>query len=249
LKEFLQRVLKYNKSLTLYHHGDCSLLGVSLDFELYIEEVYGEDDEVSRYSFNLESDFDPATKVREIYTIPNSITRPLTPQHTTLLNFNIGRYRGLREAERIADLVQPLTIEEKMALAKFLPTPIMPPLLLGIAESTVLAEAPLNPPHLYLVCRRVRLAYALTQPLLDSSRQKYDYDTAVLHFIHLYDVRDDDEHPLHETIASGQSLLDGVVLHKPMDCLIHDNHLFIADGGDDTRTSAVHIWTISKNDG
>jgi hypothetical protein len=246
LNGFLQQSLEYNKSLTLSHHGDCSFIGVSLNFELYVEEVFGEEDEVARYSFSLNSGIETEIKVREIYTTPASMTRPLESPHTKALNFSIGRYRGMREDERIADLVHPLTIQEKMALVKFLPIPVMPPLLFGIAESTVLAEASFAPPNIFLVCRRVRLAYGLTPPRLDNSHQKYDYDTAMLYFVQLYDPRKEEERPLHEIIASGQLLLSDVVLHKPMDCLIYEDKLFIADGGDETRASAIHIWTIHR---
>jgi hypothetical protein len=246
LNRFLQQSLEYNKSLTLSHNGDCSFLGISLNFELYIEEVFGEDDDVARYSLSLNRDVETEIKVREIYTTPASMTRPITSPYTKALNFSIGRYRGMREDERIADLVQPLTIQEKMALVKYLPIPIMPPLLFGIAESIVLAETAFAPPDIFLVCRRVRLAYGLTPPRLDSSHQKYDYDTAMLYFVHLYDANDNEEHPLHETIASGQLMLSDVVLHRPMDCLIHEDKLFIADGGDETRASAIHMWTIRQ---
>lgn len=221
-------------------------MGISLDFELYVEEVFGEDDDVAHYSINLNSGVETEIKVRDIYTTPASLKRPVSSHHAKALNFSIGRYRGMREAERIADLVQPLTIQEKMALVKFLPLPIMPPLLFGIAESVVLAEAAFASPDIFLVCRRVRLAYGLMPPRLDSSHQKYDYDTVMLYFVHLYDAHDTEEHLLHETIASGQSLLSGVVLHRPMDCLIHEDKLFIADGGDETHTSAIHIWTIHR---
>jgi hypothetical protein len=249
MRQFVQQSLEHYKSITLRHHGDCSLLGISPNLTIYVEEIYGEDDQLTRYKLDIDGRLTVLIDDDEGINddaLPINLARPAPIRHTTSLNFSIGRYQGMREQERIADLLQPLTIQEKMALVNHLKLAIMPPLLLGIAESTILAEALLTPPDQYLVCRRIRLAYALPQPRIDNYHQSYDYDTAVLYVAHLYDSHSDEEPLLHETITASQLLLPDVKLHRPMDCLIFDNHLLIADGGDETRTSHIHIWTISE---
>jgi hypothetical protein len=146
----------------------------------------------------------------------------------------------MREAERVGELVQPFTLQEKMTLIERLALNIMPPMLLGLAESYVLAEAELARPYLYVVCRRVRLAIALPAVQTDADGQPYDYDTLVLHLAHWIDRRSPDV-SLVEVIDH----LPGVTLHRPTDCIIRDGYLFISDGGGDQQKNRLHVWTIS----
>jgi hypothetical protein len=88
----------------------------------------------------------------------------------------------------------------------------------------------------------VRLAYALPAPRRDASQQLYDYDTKVLYLAHWFDRHSDLEVSLTDQINS----LPGVTLHRPMDCIIHGNYLFIADGGEGDRKSQIHIWDIHR---
>ncbi len=69
--------------------------------------------------------------------------KPQTGWHTMALNFAGPRHRGMRAPERTLDLVRPLSIQEKMALIDRFRLDVPPPLLLGIAESYVLAETPI----------------------------------------------------------------------------------------------------------
>lgn len=118
--------------------------------------------------------------------------------------------------------------------------PVAPPMLIGLAESFVLSEAPLQPPQSYVVCRRVRLAYATTTICTDDANQPYDYDTFVLYLAHVYD-RTRDESGL---LPAPEALLSDVTLNRPMDCLIHNDHLWIADGGDASQPSRLHRWRL-----
>ncbi len=247
MSDFLQQSLEHHKSLTLQQRGDCSLLGITPDLSLYVEEIYGEEDHLARYKVELDGSIrvladEDTLEGDAAFGYPADLLRRAPIQHTTALNFSSGRYRGMRENERVTDLVQPLTMQEKMALVKLSGLEVMPPLLIGVAESVILAEAPLVSPDHYLVCRRLRLAYVLPQPRVDRFRQKYDYDTVVLYVAQLYNVCVEEELPLHEIIASSKTLLPGVVLRRPMDCLVQGDYVVIAEGGDETQVSTVHMW-------
>jgi hypothetical protein len=238
-------------SLPLAHSGDCSLIGVAPDLTIYAEEIYGEEGWLAQHALKLDektiafSDENSGmNRDFEMLTLPNDLARSQPCKHTSALNFSGPRQRGLREPERIAELVRPLTIQTKMTLIERLKLNIMPPMLLGIAESYVLAEAPLFPPDVFMVCRRLRLAYALSQAKYDADHQLYDYDTLVLYIAHDYNPRVDDEIPPERALAG----LPGVHLRRPMDCIVRDQHLFIADGGTTEQVSAVHIWRIAKTE-
>ena len=73
--------------------------------------------------------------------------------------------------KRLLDLVRVLSIDEKMAVIDKFKLNIIPPMLIGVAESYVLAEAELQRPNLYFVCRRMRLAIALPEEWLDDEGQ------------------------------------------------------------------------------
>ena len=110
--------------------------------------------------------------------------------------------------------------------------------LLGIAESYVLAESEIIHPNLYFVCRRLRLAYVLTEPATDADGQPYDYDTQVIFVAHFHDC--DGELALADLLDD----LTDVPLHRPMDCVLAGDKLYIADGGEEDRLSAIHVWKL-----
>ncbi|HVU11577.1 MAG TPA: hypothetical protein VHD90_09875 [Phototrophicaceae bacterium] len=230
-------------TLTLKHPGDCSLLGVSPDETIYAEEVYGENAWVAQHALTsgstLIESVDEAEGTQEIQPLdlPDGTILSKSGWQTMALNFAGPRHRGLREPERIGDLVRPLDIQEKMALARRLRLDLPPPALLGLAESYVLAETRITPPNLYFVCRRLRLAIALPQAKLDADGQPYDYETRVLYLAHFYDGSEIPFGKLFENLTD-------VPLHRPMDCLLVGSKLYIADGGDSERLSTIHIWQL-----
>ena len=236
-------------TLPLKHNGDCNLIGVTPgsrdDLTIYAEEVYGEEGWLAQHSLRFDGSFSAsvdeffgtATDLKPL-ALPPEIVRPKTGWHTMALNFAGPRHRGLRTPERTLDLVRPLSIQEKMALIERLKLDLMPPLLLGIGESYVLAETEIIHPNLYFVCRRVRLAVALAEARLDADDQPYDYETQVLYLAHFY------EREQEPAITDILGDLTAVPLRRPMDCLWTGNHLFIADGGADDRLSAIHVWQI-----
>lgn len=233
------------RTLPLKYNGDCNLLGVTPDQMIYAEEVYGDDGLIAQHEMHPDGTFaqsvdeaDGARDAMQPIRLPTNAVKPKTGWHTMSLNFAGPRHRGMRVPERTADLVQPLTIDEKMTFIKRLKLDVPAPLLMGIAESYVLAESDILRPHLYFVCRRVRLALALPEERRDAEGQPYDYDTQVIYAAHFYDRREE---------LPNSSLYDALTdapLHRPMDCLLLDGHLYIADGGSGERLSAIHIWKL-----
>ena len=241
-------MLDYHTTLELTHNGDCHLLGMSADGTLYVEELYGSEDWFARHAITLQgqwihsADEEDGQNIDLVpFDLPQDLQRPTSPQYAHRLNFSGPRWRGLREAERIADLVRPFTIPTRMTLGQRLG--IAPPLLLGIAESRVLAEALLTPPDQVLVCRRVRIAYALETTEHDAEHQPYDYDTIPIFIAHPYHIMSGELDVEPDIAFAG---LPGVDLLRPMDCLVANGYLCVADGGDDSQKSRIHIWKISE---
>ncbi len=240
---------QYLTSLPLAHTGDCRLLGVSSDLMVYAEEVYGDDGWMAQHALRLDGtlaalvdeDNGNNTAIQPI-ALPDDLAKPKTGWHTMDLNFMGARHRGIRQLERIADVAQPLSLEDKALVAERLNVP--PPTILGLAESYVLAEIELVHPNLFLVCRRLRVVYALQEEQTDAQHEAYDYDSRVLYAAHLYDRSQDVRPTLRESLAA----LAGVPLQRPMDCLLAYNHLFVADGGEGERVSQVHVWRVENSD-
>lgn len=231
-------------TLPLQHEGDCSLIGVTPDRVIYAEEVYGDDGWVAQHALDFDGTFVESVDERDgvgdlqPLPLPPAIVKPKTGWQTMTLNFAGPRHRGMRESDRTVDMVQTLGIEEKMILVQRLNPDILPPLLLGITDSYVLAETQIVRPALYFVCRRLRLAVALPEPQLDDEGQPYDYDTRVIYLAHFYNCTE--ELRFRDCLAD----LTDVPLYRPMDCLLLGDQLFIADGGDAGRLSAIHVWQI-----
>lgn len=239
--------LEHIAKLALRHNGDCNLIGVAPDLTIYVEEVYGDDGWLAQLAMTIEGeilasvdeDFGSARELAPL-PLPAKLVEPRRGWHTMALNFTGPRHIGLRGPERLDDLVRPFSIPEKITLVNRLELNVVPPMLLGLAESYVLAEAPINPPNEFIVCRRLRLAYSLPEEQEDATGTPYDYDTLLLYVAHLFDRAAEQEPPLSEVILG----LAGIRLYRPMDCLISQGFLFLADGGSADRQSAVHIWRI-----
>ena len=240
--------LEYVESWPLRHRGDCNLLGATGDGRLYVEEMYG-DGWLAQHALgpdgqigeSVDEDGGAGDDLHAL-TLPADAAHSQPGWHSVALNFAGPRHRGLRDPERIADVVQPIAIPDKMRLVGAYRLPTTPPMLLGLAESFVLAEAPLQLPHLFVVCRRVRLAYALPSPSVDADDRPYDYDTVVLYAAHVYDRTRQPDSLMPDADAS----LPGVALHRPMDCLTRADRLYVADGGDETRLACIHCWQIMR---
>lgn len=242
--------LVHLKSIPLHHRGDCELLGVTPDYTLYVEEIYDDDDWIAQHILTLDGTFqgtmdEKAGKNRQFRPIklPENAKKNKNSQATAMLNYRGARHRGLAAAERIQETTRPLSISTKMALVKQLGLNIMPPMVLGVAESYVLSETVIKPPDLYLVCRRIRIAYALPALKVDPGNMAYDYDTLAMYIVHFYEAKTYDyEVAIDEALAG----LPDVELRRPMSCMCVDKYLFIAEGGTETTYSTVHIWEITR---
>lgn len=239
--------LTYKIGIPLKYNEDCNLLGVTPDLKLYIEEIYSHDAWIAQHIYQLDGshlaiideDFGKNTSLSPLQ-LPANLVRPKPGWHTMDLNFTGPRHRGLRGPERIADMVKPLSIQSKIALVERFGLPVSPPLILGLAESYVISEIELIRPHLYFVCRRLRVAYALPQSEIDSEGETYDYDTQVIYLAHFYDKNQTFDPQIEDLIDP----FPGINLVRPMDCLFYENHLFIADGGNTNAKSTIHVWEI-----
>lgn len=246
-----QVCLKYLTSLPLNHNGDCALLGITPDEIIYAEEVYGDDGWMAQHALKLDgariATIDERAGENQVLSpllLPADLIAPQPPRIAVKLNFTGPRWRGLRSADRIDDMVYPLDIAAKFDLVRRLTLPIPAPLLIGVAESRVLAEAQLEA-DCWLVCRRLRLAYALPQPHIDSDGVAYDYDTLPLYLAHLFFPQSDQENLLPVTAFDG---LPDIELVRPMDCLTWHNLLLVAEGGTPERPSAIHSWRLRAAD-
>lgn len=224
------------RTLQLAHCGDCALLGVDSACRVAVEEIYG--DWLAQHLYNSDGTLiesrdeqDGANPDFRPFTMSDDSVVPPKVERAVILNYTAGRWRGLREEDRITEIVQPLSVSEKMALTPYR----IPGSILGIAESYVLAEAALTP-GLLLVCRRVRIAHAVALQR-DADGLPYDYDTYTLHLTQWLEPTADDA-PLDQGIIK--------LAERPMDLLFEGQRLYVADGGDpiSMRASALHTFTV-----
>jgi hypothetical protein len=239
--------LTYLHTFTLSHHGDCSLLGVTPAGDLFVEELYGEGGWLAQHHLSahgmLLASIDEAEGAHTLTAplpLPADAVRSRSGWATMWLNFAGARHRGMRALERVDDLVRPFSVQDKFRLGAHPMLNLPAPHILGLAESYVLAEANTPITGLYFVCRRARIAHVLPAPAVDDDGNPYDYDTRALYIAHF----------AARSAAQDESLIDqirpmpGVTPIRPMDCAIVADRLYIADGGDPNRLSAVHVWSL-----
>jgi len=239
--------LTYKTTISLQYNHDCDLLGVTPDFDIYVEEIYSSDAWIAQHHYNLDGeriesvdeDYGNAPSVAPI-ALPSTLVRPNPGWHMMALNFAGPRHRGMRGPERIVETVRSLSIQTKMAIVERFSLDIPPLMILGLAESYVISEVELVRPSLYFVCRRVRIAYSLPEVKYDEDNEPYDYETLVIYLAHYHDKNRGFETPFEDLF----DVLPDVTLNRPMDCVMVNNHLFIADSGGEDATNAIHIWEI-----
>lgn len=245
--------LSHPLSVSLRYTGDCSLLGVTSDLTVYVEESYTEYCWIAQHAIRPDgtiqqsADEQHGLRPGALLTLPADLTRPDARAAALRRNFTGPRLRGLREPERVTEMVRPLTVMDKLRLAETLRLTFPAPLLLGVAEDVVLAGARLTATTT-LLCRRVRLAYALPQPQRDTDGTPYDYDTLTYHTAQLHDQAvDDDDAPPPPGLTTALDAPGEPVL-RPLDCLVAHGHLFIADAGDEAagRVSRLHRWRLTQ---
>jgi hypothetical protein len=238
--------LRLLNSIPLYHNEDCNLIGFTKNSIIYVEENYGEGEWVAQYAFDTSGKIIESVDENGLagsfsrFHLPEGSVEPQVGEKTAFLNFSGSRLRGMRETDRILDMVQPLSIAEKFRLIERFGLNILPPQLLGVAESYVMAEARFPGSEIFVICRRIRLAYALPEPKVDETNLAYDYDTLTLVFLQMGDLQSDTDFSL----ANASLDLADTHLNRPLDCLIAGQSLFIADGGSADQLSRIHIYQI-----
>jgi hypothetical protein len=225
----------------LAHAGDVGILGVTSD-SVWAEEVYGEgwvaqhqvgiDDGIRA---SVDEDEGRATGLKPLSIAPEAVV-PRRGWDTMGLNFAGARRHGLREEDRLLDVVQSLRPGDRFALAEHLRLPA--PTLLGIAESYVLAEAPLTGPTDWLVCRRLRIAHAVERQT-GADGLPFDYDTRELLLLHRCDTQAELP-PLEALLADAA----GTGLRRPMDCVRLGDRLIVAEGGYNAVPGAICVIAI-----
>jgi hypothetical protein len=221
---------KHLCNISLNYKGDCALCGITDAGVIYVEE----DDDENWIRYRIAPDY-KILQSGEI-ELPHHLIVPYSPTDHPL-NYNGIRYRGMREEDRVAAWAQPLPLIEKMSLLPLLNLNIAPMLLLGIVESHITSEAQLLD-AVTLVCRRVRMAYGLAQPLIDATGLPYDYDTVTLHVAHIYDAETNTAPPLGEALQG----LGGIKLQRPLDCVVHKDRLIVADASAGNQTNQLRIY-------
>ena len=236
-----QALWQHHFSVDLQTSGEALLLGLDSSGRIYVDELRPEELSVRHV---LTADGQRLAQADEaageaLPALPPDLIAPQAARAARSLQMGGARWRGLREADRIAEMVQPLSIAEKMALAQHLRLQIPPPAILGLAESHVLSETCLNSDGTeLLVCRRLRIAIALAQPRSDDEGEPYDYDTVALYLAHPVDPSQPDIPELHSLFGP----LWGVTLVQPLDCLQHAGRLVLVEGGTGAAPGRVHSW-------
>lgn len=238
-------IFRHIKTHLLLYCGDVTLSGVTPDGVIFAEELYGDDDWLAQHklTFNegiittIDEQYGKSANIKPM-DLPPDLIKPSYRSCCDFLQFSGARLRGILSEERLDDVLHPLSIADKIELVEYMDWDIDPMQLMGIAESVVLSHARIPDEDAMIVCRRVRIAYRLTEPTRD-----YDYDSLDVYLLH--DVYpDDDEIDLLDCLNDD----DEVDLLRPMDCLFHDGYLYVADGGEDEDVSSIHIFAYHADD-
>lgn len=232
-------------TIHLHHAEDCALLGYDPENKrLYIEEIY--DGWLAQHIIDTDGNFIQTADedhgdapIIDPFTLPDTLIKPTPSIISESLTFAGARLHGTQEHDRIKDIVQPLSLSEKMQLAPRLDD-VRPLHIIGIAENHIYSEALVQKPNLYLIVNRLRIAHVVRESQIDPAKIPYDYDVQTLHQLQLLNTRD--EFPRYTAYYD----MPNVSLVRPMDCLVVGELLFIADGGNHDTPSRIHIWTLEQ---
>lgn len=238
--------LKLVTTIELAHAGDCALLGVDREGYVYVEELYGEHDWLAQHKISTSAGLLESVDERcgmapapAPLPLPELLASPSKVQIFDHLNYTGARWRGRMVDERIVDLLRDLSIAEKIALLDYLDWEIDPLRLLGIAESIVLSCCAYCDGE-FLVCRRIRVAYRVPAGERDDHSLDCDYDSIEVHLLHRLPADALELPDLRECLTD----LD---LCRPLDCMIVDRKVYLADGGEGEIKSALHIFEIDTS--
>jgi len=183
------------------------------------------------------ADFEPFA----LAEVPNSPPIRLEVAHN--LVFAGGRWRGLRETDRLADVLHGLSISEKMAIGSLFTTHGITGSILGMVESRILATAWITE-RWVLLCRQIRVAVSVPFSR-DVNGVPFDYDSYSLYFVQWLDNHQPLEEPgppLDQLLAISQASFST----QPVDLLCDSNrkYLYLIDNSDDTPHATLHVFQL-----
>lgn len=234
-------------TVPLLYEGDCKLLGITTEGVIYAEELYGEHDWLAQHKIIIDEGV--IDSVDELagenpdmrpFKLPHNIIVPCSKPYGESMDFKGARLRGIQREERIAEMVLPLSMEDKIALVHYMEWDILPMQIIGIAESVILSYTRLSD-ETFVMCRRVRVAYRLTEQA-EQEGNPYDYDSLEVHILHEFDPHNNELPELGDCLSGSED----VDLLRPMDCLYHDGRLYVADGGEEGDVSAIHVFEVQE---
>lgn len=239
--------LKHKTTFELDHAGDCQIVGLDDAGNIFVEEIYGDDDLLAQYQLSMSGarvktvdEGDCAEGESVSLTLPHDIERPSRAREFQHLDFAGARRRGLAASERVDEITRRLTMMEKTDLVDYLELDIDPGRVIGMAESRIISACRIDSAH-WIVCRRIRAAYRLPKLRADSRGRAYDYDSIPICLLHpLADLAQ--ELPDLETCLRWTLDAD---LYRPQDCMTWRGKLIVADGGDEDVPSALHIFDLN----
>lgn len=229
--------LAHEARVSLPLADETALLGVTQDGAVFLEAYSEDQDEAVLWRISLRDGLQEATPAA---VSPQLIT-PGRHDTAEMLHYVGARWRGLRDEDRIASLVQPLSIAAKMTLVEKLSLDVLPPMLLGVLESRVRSVCELTKSHL-LVCRTVRLALALPGQRLDEYGAPYDYDALALNIFHPLDAAATDAPELVDCVEYSRA----VNLIHPLDCVAHDGYVYILDAAEKGEPAELVILKVEQ---
>lgn len=231
-----QPLLYSHAVIPLPHTGVCGILGITPQFDLYIEEIYPPDDDIICHHISTNG---VIIQSSETLKLPTNIITPKIHPSTPQLNYTGGRTRGMREAEHLQDWAKPFTIAEKMRIIEALKLSITPMQLFGMINSVVLSSAQLHSDW-FVVCRRIALAIALPKIQYDADGLPYDYDGHIIQTAHFYHASWEESPPI-ESVLMG---IGDIRLSGTYDCVLMDNQLLISESGI-IKNNTIHQWSIA----
>ena len=232
--------------------GSPALVGIDSRGQVALEMIYGKDGWLVQYVIaadgtliaQRDEDYGRNHAFEPLDLSDFSNLLPHLPDAVQDLAFAGGRWRGLRETDRVPDILHPLTVSEKTALNAYgFAGPI-----LGIVESKVCAAAKIND-HWHLLCRQLRIAFSVPVRR-DFDGLPYDYDSLLLHFVEWFAEADEpgmsSDQPLDQLIATSRSTFSP----QPTDLLYDatNKRLFLVDNSSETANhestaaAALHVF-------
>jgi hypothetical protein len=232
LKHLFSTALDYDG--LVYVRGYAAATG-----HLYVEQLHGDEDWLAQYGLNAQGEIvcrsdEADERAFQPLTIPEELARPARLTYQDAYAIPIVRLRGDRAAERIDEVVYPLTIEEKFWLGERLR--IAPPLLLGIAGRELVAQGVLPDDGATVVCVKSWVAQALPEAGYDVATGRYTYDSSVVYSLHRHDQADE------LRLDAAMQSLGGIRLRQPMDVLATADRLFVVEGAGADGVGWVHGW-------